>query len=126
VVAINSADANNCHPQYCFVQFTDGLGKSEDALLCISTSGDAKRVILAAIVAKAKNMNVIGLTRKTGGMLAQHCDVCIKVPESEAFEVQELDLPTYDTLLVDAPYDVLKQLSGQLSCRRNQRLNGDD
>jgi D-sedoheptulose 7-phosphate isomerase len=98
MVAINSAYANDCNPQYCFAQLTYGLGKSKDTLLCISTSGDAKNVVLAAIVAKSKNMNVIGLTGATGGMLAQHCDVCIKAPESETFKVQELHLPIYHTL----------------------------
>ncbi|MDR2776920.1 MAG: SIS domain-containing protein [Puniceicoccales bacterium] len=98
MVAINSAYANDCNPQYCFAQLTYGLGKSKDTLLCISTSGNAKNVILAAIVAKAKNMNVIGLTGKTGGGLAQHCDICIKAPESETFKIQELHLPIYHTL----------------------------
>jgi D-sedoheptulose 7-phosphate isomerase len=98
MVAINSAYANDCNPQYCFAQLTYGLGKSEDTLLCISTSGNAKNIILAALVAKAKSMNVIGLTGATGGMLAQHCDVCIKVPESETFKIQELHLPIYHTL----------------------------
>ncbi|MDR0741957.1 MAG: SIS domain-containing protein [Puniceicoccales bacterium] len=98
MVAINSAYANDCNPQYCFAQLTYGLGKSKDTLLCISTSGNAENVILAAIVAKAKNMNVIGLTGATGGDLAQHCDICIKAPESETFKVQELHLPIYHTL----------------------------
>ncbi|MDR1891281.1 MAG: SIS domain-containing protein [Puniceicoccales bacterium] len=98
MVAINTAYANDCNPQYCFAQLTYGLGKNKDTLLCISTSGNAKNVILAAIVAKAKNMNVIGLTGETGGNLAQHCDICIKAPESETFKIQELHLPIYHTL----------------------------
>ncbi|MDR1173798.1 MAG: SIS domain-containing protein [Puniceicoccales bacterium] len=98
MVAINSAYANDCNPHYCFAQLTYGLGKNRDTLLCISTSGNAKNVILAAIVANAKNMNVIGWTGETGGNLAQHCDVCIKAPESETFKVQELHLPIYHTL----------------------------
>jgi D-sedoheptulose 7-phosphate isomerase len=98
MVAINTAYANDCNPHYCFAQLTYGLGKSEDTLLCISTSGNAKNVILAAIVAKTKGMNVIGLTGKTGGDLVQHCDVCIRAPESETFKVQELHLPIYHTL----------------------------
>jgi D-sedoheptulose 7-phosphate isomerase len=97
MVEINSAYANDFNPQYCFAQLTYGLGKSKDTLLCISTSGNAKNVILAAIVSKAKNMDVIGLTGAMGGDLAQHCDVCTKVPESETFKVQELHLPIYHT-----------------------------
>jgi D-sedoheptulose 7-phosphate isomerase len=97
MVAINTAYANDSNPQYCFAQLTSGLGKNRDILFCISTSGNAKNVILAAIVAKAKNMNVIGLTGETRGNLAQHCDICIKAPESETFKIQELHLPIYHT-----------------------------
>jgi D-sedoheptulose 7-phosphate isomerase len=95
MVAINSAYANDCDPKYCFAQLTHGLGVRGDVLLCISTSGNAKNVILAAIVARAKGMGVIGLTGATGGNLAAHCDICIKAPESETFKIQELHLPIY-------------------------------
>ncbi|MDR1413790.1 MAG: SIS domain-containing protein [Puniceicoccales bacterium] len=98
MVAINTAYANDCNPQYCFAQLAYGLGSRGDTLLCISTSGNAKNVILAAIVGKAKGMHVLGLSGSSGGNLANHCHICIKVPETKTFKIQELHLPIYHTL----------------------------
>jgi D-sedoheptulose 7-phosphate isomerase len=98
MVAINTAYANDCDPEYNFAQLVYGLGVLEDVLLAISTSGNAKNVNLAAIVAKGKGMAVFGLTGESGGSLAEKCDVCIRVPERETFRVQELHLPIYHSI----------------------------
>ncbi|MDR3273852.1 MAG: SIS domain-containing protein [Puniceicoccales bacterium] len=98
MVAINTAYANDCDPRYNFAQLVYGLGFTGDVLLAISTSGNAKNVNLAATVARAKGMSVVGLTGESGGTLASKCNVCIRVPESETFKVQELHLPVYHTL----------------------------
>mgnify|MGYP004656910385 CR=1 FL=1 len=39
-----------------------------------------------------------GLTGKTGGKLKEICDICVCVPETETFKVQELHLPVYHYL----------------------------
>lgn len=98
MIAINSAYANDCNPAYSFAQLVYGLGRQNDALLCISTSGNAKNVHLAAKVAKAKHIPVIGLSGETGGILKADSDVCIRVPETETFKIQELHLPVYHAL----------------------------
>jgi D-sedoheptulose 7-phosphate isomerase len=98
MVAIGTAYANDCDPRYVFAQLTYGLGRAGDTLLCISTSGNATNVIIAAIVARARGMRTIGLTGATGGKLGPHCDTCIRVPELETFKIQELHLPVYHTL----------------------------
>lgn len=98
MVSINTAYANDCDPKYNFAQLVYALGFSGDVLLAISTSGNAKNVNLAATVARAKSMTVVGLTGESGGALAEKCDSCIRVPESETFKVQELHLPVYHTL----------------------------
>jgi D-sedoheptulose 7-phosphate isomerase len=97
-VAINTAYANDCNSCYCFAQLVYGLANGGDSLLCISTSGNAKNIILAATVAMAKGMSVIGLTGMTGGDLAEHCSICIKAPETLTHRIQELHLPIYHTL----------------------------
>jgi D-sedoheptulose 7-phosphate isomerase len=48
-----------------------------------------------AMIAKVKQMNPVWLIGKTGRNLAEHCNICIKVPESEIFQIQELYLPIY-------------------------------
>lgn len=98
MIGINTAYCNDCDPQYNFAQLVYGLGKLGDALLAISTSGNSQNVNLAATVAKAKDMTIIGLTGQTGGKLREKCDICIKVPENETFKIQELHLPVYHAL----------------------------
>jgi D-sedoheptulose 7-phosphate isomerase len=98
MVSINTAYANDCDPKYNFAQLVHGLGMRGDVLLAISTSGNAKNVNLAAVLARAKSMSVIGLTGKSGGTLVDKCNVCIRVPENETFKIQELHLPIYHVL----------------------------
>ena len=83
---------------FTFAQQVYGYGKAGDTLLAISTSGNSKNIMNAAVVAKALGMSVIALTGKSGGELARFADVAIKVPETETFMVQELHLPVYHCL----------------------------
>jgi D-sedoheptulose 7-phosphate isomerase len=55
-------------------------------------------VYAAAQVAKGIGMTVIALTGKSGGLLKAAVDICISVPETETFKVQELHLPVYHYL----------------------------
>lgn len=75
-----------------------GYAKSGDVFLGISTSGNAKNVTLAASVAKALEVSVIGLIGRNGGKLAKIADCSIIVPENETFKIQELHLPVYHAL----------------------------
>ncbi|MCY1151544.1 MAG: SIS domain-containing protein [Sphaerochaetaceae bacterium] len=96
--ALNTAFSNDVEPSLIFAQQIVGYGTKDDVLICISSSGSSKNVVLASIVAKAKNMKVIGLTGEKKGDVDQYCDVVIKVPEIETYKVQELHLPIYHTL----------------------------
>lgn len=81
-----------------YAQQVNGYGKAGDVFLGISTSGNSKNVMYAAVVAKAKGMKVLGLTGSKGGQLAEIADVAIKVPETETYMIQELHLPVYHAL----------------------------
>ncbi len=81
-----------------YAQQINGYGKVQDVFLGISTSGNSKNVMYAAVVAKAKGMKVIGFTGAKGGQLAEIADVAVKVPEMETYMIQELHLPVYHTL----------------------------
>lgn len=96
--ALNTAFCNDVEPELVFAQGLMGLGKKDDILLCISTSGNSKNVVAAALTAKALGIKTIGLTGKTGGKLKSICDICVCVPETETFKVQELHLPVYHYL----------------------------
>jgi D-sedoheptulose 7-phosphate isomerase len=96
--ALTTAYANDCDGNYTFAQLVFALGQKEDVLLCISTSGNSKNVLLAAEVAKAKGMRVVGLTGESGGELLMNADVCICVPSKVVWEIQEMHLPVYHTI----------------------------
>ena len=87
--------ANDLDGDMIFAQQVWGLGKPDDILLTISTSGNSRNILLAAKVARAKKITVIGLTGRGGGQLAQLCDVLIDVPSDNVATTQELHLPIY-------------------------------
>ena len=74
------------------------LGRPQDVLLCISTSGNSKNVVQAAKAAKALGIRTIALTGESGGKLKALCDIAICVPETETYRVQEYHLPVYHAI----------------------------
>ena len=100
-VGLTTAYSNDVAPDLMFAQQVLGYAKTGDVFLGISTSGNSKNIIYAAEVAKAMGMKVVGLAGMSGGKLKDICDVCIKVPETETFKVQELHLPVYHALCLE-------------------------
>lgn len=96
--ALSTAYMNDCEPLLCFAQQVNGYGKTGDVFLGISTSGNSKNILYAATTAHAKGMKVIGLTGAKDSKLTQMSDVCIKVPQTETYMIQELHLPVYHCL----------------------------
>jgi len=96
--ALTTAYMNDCEPIICFAQQVYGYGCKNDVLLAISTSGNSRNVLYAAVAAKAKGMVVIGLTGENSSRLSAMSDVCIRVPSIETYQIQELHLPIYHCL----------------------------
>lgn len=93
--ALSTAYINDVDGFGVFAQQLFGFGTRGDVFLGISTSGNSKNIMNAAVVAKASEIKVIGLTGANGGELANIADVAVKVPEMETYMVQELHLPIY-------------------------------
>ncbi|MGA7539040.1 MAG: D-sedoheptulose 7-phosphate isomerase [Steroidobacteraceae bacterium] len=66
-----------------------GLGRKDDCLLAISTSGNSRNVLRAAEAARAAGMRVIGLLGRDGGALRALCDVALVVPSTTTARIQE-------------------------------------
>ena len=96
--ALSSAFANDVSPELTFAQQVCGYGAPGDALLAISTSGNAQNCCLAAAAAKAKRMRIISLSGPDGGKLANLADCALKAPGGSTADVQENHLPVYHTL----------------------------
>ena len=99
--ALVSAYCNDVEPDAVYAQLVLGHGNPEDVLICMSTSGNSKNVCNAAVVAKAKGVKTIGMTGAKESRLSALCDICIRVPETETFKIQELHLPVYHAICAD-------------------------
>ena len=97
-ISLGSAVLNDTHGEMIYAQQVYGLGRAGDALLGISTSGNARNVLNACVVARARGMRTILLTGRTGGKLLPYADVAIRVPADHVVEIQEYHLPIYHAL----------------------------
>ena len=107
--SLTTAFMNDSQPELVFAQQVNGYGKAGDVLLGISTSGNSMNVLYAAVTAKAKGLKVIGLTGQRDSRLKSLSDVCIQVPETETYKIQELHLPVYHCLCMMLEEHFFKQ-----------------
>ncbi len=96
--SLTTAFMNDVNADLVFAQQVNGYGKPGDVFMGISTSGNSKNVLYAAVNAKAKGLKVIGLTGAKENKLMKYADVCIRVPETETYKIQESHLPVYHCL----------------------------
>jgi len=96
--ALITAFMNDVQPDLIYAQAVLGYGKKEDLFMGLSTSGNSKNVVHGAKIAKALGLATIALTGEKESKLSEICDVCIKVPETETYKVQEYHLPVYHYL----------------------------
>ena len=87
--------------EFVFSRFVEAVGKKDDVLLAISTSGNSENVLNAAKSAKEQGMKVVALTGKDGGELAKIADVEIRAPFSKyADRVQEIHIKVIHNLIL--------------------------
>ena len=96
--ALLTAVANDVDAGLIYAQQVYGYGRPGDALLGISTSGNSANILHALRVARALGLATVGLTGRSGGAMAELCDVCIRVPEDDTLRIQERHLPVYHAL----------------------------
>lgn len=95
-----SCVANDFGYDFVFSRYLEAVGRKGDVLLAISTSGNSKNILEAIKVAKANGITVIGLTGKTGGEMANSCDVEIRAPYSDyADRAQEIHIKVIHSLI---------------------------
>ncbi len=97
-VSLLTALGNDCGYEAVFAQQVFGYGRSQDALLCFSTSGNSQNIVEAAKVARALHMATIAITGSNDSRLSELCKVTIRIPGQETAAIQELTLPLYHTL----------------------------
>ena len=93
-----TAVCNDTDPALIFAQLTWALGQAGDTLVCLSTSGNSRNVVLAAKAAKTKGLRVLALTGENDSKLSELSDVTVQVPAHDTYRVQEYHLPVYHYL----------------------------
>lgn len=96
--ALFSAFANDLEFEDVYAQQVYGYGKKGDVLIALSTSGNSKSVVNAVRAAASAGVESIGITGSRESAMSGKCSICIKLPETETFKIQELTLPVYHCL----------------------------
>jgi D-sedoheptulose 7-phosphate isomerase len=96
--AFITAFANDVDANLIFAQQLFGLGRKGDVLVAISTSGNSANIYNCILTASIMGIKTALLTGKSGGRCGALVDVALKMPETEAYKIQEYHLPIYHTL----------------------------
>jgi len=95
-----SCVGNDYGYDFVFSRYVEALGRKEDTLLAISSSGNSRNVVNAMKAAREKGMKVIALTGKDGGQMASLCDVEIRAPHAPfADRAQEIHIKVIHSLI---------------------------
>jgi D-sedoheptulose 7-phosphate isomerase len=84
-----TAVANDYGYENVFSRQVEALGRSDDILIGISTSGNSKNVHRAMQKAGIMGMRTIALTGSMGGILADVADIAVRVPSDVTARIQE-------------------------------------
>jgi D-sedoheptulose 7-phosphate isomerase len=87
--------ANDYDFDQVFAKQVRALGQPDDLLLAISTSGNSRNIVEAIHAAHERQMGVVALTGRNGGVMAEvlgQQDVHICVPHSRTARIQEVHI----------------------------------
>jgi len=84
---------------HIFSRQVEALGRSEDLLVALSTSGNSKNVVEAVKSAKKIGLKTVGLLGKDGGELKGLVDVPIVVPAVTSDRIQEMHIKIIHTVI---------------------------
>lgn len=90
--SVLTAASNDLGFTRVFARQVEALGRPEDALVAISTSGDSDNVLAAVEQARSMGIRTVGLTGRKGGRLAEVVDTCVRAPSDHTPRIQEAHL----------------------------------
>jgi D-sedoheptulose 7-phosphate isomerase len=81
--------ASECGFEDVFTRQVEAFAQPGDVLLCLSTSGDSREVVRAALLGEAVRVKTIALTGADGGKLQKCVDLCLCAPAQEPQRILE-------------------------------------
>lgn len=82
-----------------FERMTRALGRPQDVMIGITTSGKSENVILALKAAREIGMSTIGFLGCDGGPALPHCDQALIAPSFETGRIQEIHITAGHALM---------------------------
>ncbi|MFM9996330.1 MAG: SIS domain-containing protein [Phycisphaerales bacterium] len=84
--------ANDYGFEHVFSRWVEALGRKDDVLILLSTSGNSENLIRAALAARTHGLESVGLLGRDGGKLRESCTRSIIVPGDTSDRIQELHM----------------------------------
>ena len=84
-----TAVANDYGYDHAFSRLTTAMGRAGDVLFLLSTSGNSRNVLAAAVAGKKAGCTLIALTGAGGGELGPLVDILLNVPSTDTPRIQE-------------------------------------
>jgi D-sedoheptulose 7-phosphate isomerase len=84
-----TAVANDYSFDVVYSRLIEGIGRSGDVLVGISTSGNSTNVVNALATAHEMGMTTISFTGKTGGKMKEYSDILLNCPSMDTPRIQE-------------------------------------
>lgn len=81
--------ANDFGYEAVFSRSLEGLGRSGDALVVLSTSGNSPNILRALDTAASMNIRTVGLLGRDGGSALTQCEQSLVVPFEDSATIQE-------------------------------------
>jgi D-sedoheptulose 7-phosphate isomerase len=84
-----TAVANDYGYDHAFSRLTTGMARPGDVLFLLSTSGNSRNVLAAAVAGKKAGCTLVAMTGTGGGELGHLVDILLNVPSDDTPRIQE-------------------------------------
>jgi len=90
--SILTAIGNDLDFNQIFARQVEALGRKDDMLVAISTSGNSANVLAALHTAREAGLTTVGLSGHGGGEMARLCHILLDVPSARTPLIQEVHI----------------------------------
>ncbi len=87
-----TAFSNDFNFENAYARYIESVGKPEDVLVAISTSGNSQNVVNALLKARESGMATIAMTGLSGGKMREVADLLINIPSEDTPRIQEVHI----------------------------------
>lgn len=84
-----TAYSNDFNFEQAYARYIESVGKTQDVLVAISTSGNSQNVVNAILKARKMGMHIIALTGLSGGRMKDMADLLLNIPSTNTARIQE-------------------------------------